>query len=81
MIRVDFKYRDKYNKPKWSYQSCVVTTVEECKKIYGLGVDCEYEILRVTELGYWNMEKKLKPNSAARLIYPNVQMKYGPEDY
>jgi hypothetical protein len=27
----------------------VVESVEECKRIYGLGIDCDYEILEVTE--------------------------------
>ena len=28
----------------------VVSSVEECIRIYGLGVDCEYEILEVKEI-------------------------------
>lgn len=50
MLNIEFEYRDKYNYPNWSRQSCLVSSVEECKRIYGLGVDCEYGILSVEEV-------------------------------
>jgi hypothetical protein len=50
MIKVKFEYRDKYNRPNWSQQECIVSSVEECKRIYGLGVDCEYRIISVEEV-------------------------------
>lgn len=34
----------------WRTQSCTVSSVEECIRIYGLGNDCEYEILEVENL-------------------------------
>ena len=50
MFEIEFEYRDKYCYPKWNKQSCIMSSVEECKKIYGLGVDCEYRILSVKEV-------------------------------
>lgn len=47
MVNVKFKYRDKYSYPNWNEQQCRVSSVEECIRIYGLGTDCEYEILSV----------------------------------
>ena len=47
MFNIEFEYRDQYNYPNWRRQSCQVSSVEECKKIYGLGVDCEYRIISV----------------------------------
>lgn len=50
MLKITFEYKDKYTNGKWSKQSCQVSSVEECKKIYGLGVDCEYRIISVEEV-------------------------------
>ena len=50
MFKIEFEYRDQYNYPNWSKQSCQVSSVEECKRIYGLGVDCEYRIISVEEV-------------------------------
>jgi hypothetical protein len=50
MVEIEFEYKDEYSHGKWNKQSCVVSSVEECKKIYGLGVDCEYRILSVEEV-------------------------------
>ena len=50
MLEIEFEYRDKYCYPKWNTQSCVVSSVEECKRIYGLGVDCEYRILSIKKI-------------------------------
>jgi hypothetical protein len=50
MLEIEFEYRDKYCYPKWNKQSCVVSSVEECKRIYGLGIDCEYKILSVRKI-------------------------------
>lgn len=50
MVRVVFKYKDECTFSKWETQKCVVNSVQECKKIYGLGVDCEYRILSVEEV-------------------------------
>lgn len=50
MVRVKFEYRDAWSGGKWNTQECVVSSVRECIKIYGLGVDCEYHILSVEEV-------------------------------
>ena len=50
MKEITFRYRDEMSKGKWRKQRCTVESVEECIKIYGLGVDCEYEILEVKEV-------------------------------
>ena len=50
MVKVEFEYRDEYSRGKWNKQSCVVSSVQECKKIYGLGIDCEYRIISVEEI-------------------------------
>lgn len=50
MVKVKFKYRDEYSRGEWKEQECVVHSVEECKKLYGLGVDCEYKIISVEEV-------------------------------
>ena len=49
MVEITFRYKDELSKWEWRKQHCVVSSVEECIKIYGLGVDCDYEILEVKE--------------------------------
>ena len=51
MVKVKFKYRDELSRGEWREQMCVVSSVSKCIELYGLGVDCEYEILSVEELG------------------------------
>ena len=51
MVEIEFEYKDKYTHGKWNKQSCILKSVEECKKIYGLGIDCEYRILSIKEVG------------------------------
>lgn len=50
MLKIVFEYRDKYCYPKWNQQECIVSSVEECKRIYGLGVDCEYKIISIEKI-------------------------------
>lgn len=50
MLKIDFEYADEWSNWEWRKQSCTVSSVEECKKIYGLGVDCEYRIINVEEV-------------------------------
>jgi len=50
MKRIKFKYRDQMSNWEWREQSCTVSSVEECKKIYGLGIDCDYEIISVEDV-------------------------------
>lgn len=50
MVEITFRYKDELSNWEWRTQHCVVSSVEECIRIYGLGVDCEYEILEVKEV-------------------------------
>lgn len=50
MVRVKFEYADALSNWEWRKQECVVSSVEECIRIYGLGVDCEYRIISVEEV-------------------------------
>lgn len=49
MLHIKFKYRDEYSHGEWQEQECVMSSVKECIDWYGLGVDCEYEIISVEE--------------------------------
>ena len=52
MVEVEFEYKDQYSRGQWNKQSCRCSSLEECKKFYGLGIDpnCEYRILSVKEI-------------------------------
>lgn len=50
MVEVEFEYKDRYTNGEWNKQSCVVRSVQECIRIYGLGIDCDYRIIKVTEV-------------------------------
>ena len=55
MKEITFRYADAPSNWEWRTQHCIVESVEECKRIYGLGVDCVYEILEVKDIA-----KKIK---------------------
>ena len=50
MFEIKFRYKDNYTHGEWAEQTCYVSSVEECKRIYGLGIDCEYEIISVRKI-------------------------------
>ncbi len=50
MLKIKFEYKDDLSRGKWNQQECIMSSVEECKRVYGLGVDCEYRILSVEEI-------------------------------
>lgn len=50
MLHIIFEYIDIMSNGEWKKQECVVDSIAECKRIYGLGVDCEYRILSVEEI-------------------------------
>ena len=50
MLRIKFRYADAYSNWEWCNQECTVSSITECKKIYGLGIDCDYEIISVEEI-------------------------------
>lgn len=50
MLNIKFRYKDAMSNWEWGTQSCIVPSIKECKKIYGLdNGDVEYEILEVKE--------------------------------
>ena len=50
MKEITFRYADAMSNWEWRIQHCIVESVDECIRIYGLGIDCEYEILEVKEI-------------------------------
>ena len=50
MLHITFRYADAMSNWEWRTQSCTVSSVAECIRIYGLGIDCEYEIIEVREV-------------------------------
>ena len=50
MYKITFKYRDKYSYPNWNTQHCEVASLQDCINFYGLGEDCEYEIIEVKKV-------------------------------
>lgn len=49
MVHVVFEFKDEFTHGNWRKQECTVSSVDEAKKIYGLGVDCDYRIISVQE--------------------------------
>ena len=47
MFHIVFEYKDAYTHGEWRRQECYMSSVDECKRVYGLGVDCEYQIVSV----------------------------------
>lgn len=50
MVHIKFEYRDEMSHWEWRTQECMVRSVDECIRIYGLGIDCEYRIVSVEEV-------------------------------
>ena len=50
MLHIVFEYADAMSNWQWRRQECVVSSVRECIKLYGLGVDCDYRIISVEEV-------------------------------
>ena len=50
MFNIKFKYRDQMSNWEWREQECTMSSVAECIKVYGLGVDCDYEIISVVQV-------------------------------
>ena len=50
MLHIEFEYADAQSNWEWRKQECVVSSVETAKKLYGLGIDCEYRILKVEDV-------------------------------
>ena len=50
MLKIEFEYADQYSNWEWRKQTCGVSSVKKCKELYGLGIDCDYRIVKVEEL-------------------------------
>ena len=50
MFEIVFEYRDEMSNCEWRRQTCIMSSVEECKKVYGLGVDCNYRIVSINKI-------------------------------
>jgi hypothetical protein len=50
MLHIVFEYRDELSNWEWRKQQCIMSSVEECKKLYGLGINCDYRIISVEEV-------------------------------
>lgn len=50
MKRITFEYMDRYSNGKWNTQTCECSSVKECIEWYGLGVDCDYRIIKIENL-------------------------------
>lgn len=49
MLRIVFEYADEMSNWQWKRQECIVSSMKQCKEIYGLGIDCDYRIVSVEE--------------------------------
>lgn len=49
MLHIEFQYKDRYTNGEWRKQECTCSSLEECKKFYGLGIDCDYRIIKIEE--------------------------------
>lgn len=51
MLHIKFIYKDNFSHGDWICRHCVVPSVEECIKMYGLNEpDVEYEILSIVKV-------------------------------
>jgi hypothetical protein len=45
---------------EWRRQECTVSSLDECKRIYGLGIDCMYRVLSMETEAYKQTESEYK---------------------
>ena len=50
MVKITFEYADAMSNWQWRKQVCFMESIKECIKLYGLGVDCNYRILKVEKV-------------------------------
>lgn len=50
MKEITFRYKDAQSNWEWRTQTGTFSSVSECINFYGLGVDCDYEIISVKDL-------------------------------
>lgn len=66
MYNIEFEYCDQYTNGEWRRQRCTVSSIAECIKIYGLGVDCDYRIISVEGVGQNGQDASFLANSATK---------------
>ena len=64
MYNIEFEYCDRYTNGEWRRQRCTVSSIAECIKIYGLGVDCDYRLISVEGVGQDGQNASLLADSA-----------------
>lgn len=47
MLKITFEYCDTYSNWEWRTQECIMPSVNEAIRAYGLGFDCDYRIISV----------------------------------
>lgn len=50
MLKITFEYADALSNWEWRRQTCVVSSLAECKRIYDLGIDCDYRIISIEKI-------------------------------
>ena len=50
MLKITFEYADALSNWEWRQQTCIVSSLAECKRIYGLGIDCDYRIISIEKI-------------------------------
>ncbi len=50
MLHIRFEYRDEMSGFEWREQECTVDSLQECKRLYSLGVDCDYRIISIEKV-------------------------------
>lgn len=48
-MKIKFEYKDAYTNGEWRTQECDMSSVQQCIRVYGLGIDCEYRIIEVED--------------------------------
>lgn len=57
MLHIVFEYADAMSGWAWRRQECVVSSISECIRLYGLGDDCEYRIVSVEPVASAEMRR------------------------
>lgn len=55
-FEIKLQYADRFSRGKWNSQECIIyaqsvyDAEQRCKKLYGLGEDCDYRIISIKEI-------------------------------
>lgn len=50
MLHIIFEYADAMSDWEWRQQECYVSSVKKCIELYGLGVACDYRIIKIEKV-------------------------------